>query len=129
MRPTVTNTTRGNTSYTIVTPNIGKRPDRMSHEEFERLGREAAPPKPRPAPEDESKFAFKAFPPEHAKPAGRIRELVQQLWQELGLTPAQAAVERFRQPAHLAIALNNAAMSLSNSSMSAAVRAMSASMG
>lgn len=39
----------------------------------------------------DAKFAFKAFPPEHAKPAGRIRYLIEQLYQELDLSPADAA--------------------------------------
>lgn len=36
-------------------------------------------------------YVLRSFPPEHAKPASRIRELVSQLYREMNLSPADAA--------------------------------------
>lgn len=49
---------------------------------------EEEPPEDEAAtPERDPKFAFAAFPPEHAKPAGMIRYLLNSLRQELTLSP------------------------------------------
>jgi hypothetical protein len=104
IRPAVTNTTRGDSTYTIVTQNIGRRaPEFIDNEAtwdrpdaYRAPGEETAHPeyhKPRIEgvhyPARDPKFWNISFPLEHREPAGMIRQMTRMLYEQLNLTPGQ----------------------------------------
>jgi hypothetical protein len=95
MKPSMREVTRADGStYEIETRNIGRPApefidnDATWHEPdaYRAPGEETAHPEYRQTERD-PKFAFDAFPPEHALPAGRIRYLLNSLWKEMTLSP------------------------------------------
>jgi hypothetical protein len=100
MKPSMREVTRADgTTYEIETRNIGRQaaPEFIDNEAtwhrpdaYREPGEETAHPEYRQMERD-PRFAFEAFPPEHAAPGGKIRGLVGMLHDALKLSPGDAA--------------------------------------